>query len=119
MDMTQKISNMPTIMRQIMNLLLVLITLALSVVTFFVVQEIVLIIANHLILTSAHITVRQNNALATIRNFSAIISGLTLLSFLVFTVDYHTRRLEKPQTSKILLWTLLVEIIIIVIRLII
>lgn len=98
---------------QILNALLVLITLVLGVVTFFSIQDILLTVSAPLIINSADITVQQKYTLSTIRNFWALCGGAFLLAFLVVGLDYHLRRLGNPKTSRILWRTLVIEIIII------
>lgn len=104
--------------QKLLNIFMLIITLILSVVSFFAMLDIVLFVATLLVIQSPDSnTIQQKYTISSIRNVWGFISGCLMLAFLVISVDYHTRRLGNYKTTRILLLTLVIEIIIISIRL--
>jgi hypothetical protein len=118
--MTQKTaeSKLP-IIAQVFNGILIVVTMILGVVAFFSLLDIVIMVSLPLVVQSAEPTIQQNYMISTIRNFYLFIGGCFLLGFLIISMDYHTKRLSKRRTTRILVQTLVIELIIIGIDLII
>ena len=92
---------------------LLAIALALGVMAFFALYEIALTIGAVLIAAGGGGSVRQNYALATLRNVWLIVSGALMIVLVIGGTNYVTRRLDKPGTWRILLAILAVEMLII------
>lgn len=92
---------------------LLLITLFLGGISFFVIQDIVLVIATSLVVKSADITVQEIYTISTIRNGWMFCGGCFFLGFLIIGIDYHARKLGKMRTTRLLVITLIFELLII------
>lgn len=108
-----------SLLSKIIDGLLLLLTLILSVAVFFAIMNILLTITTILVIPKDSITVQQAYIVGAVRNFWVFFGGIFLLAFLIGHSDYHSRRLGEHKTSRILLWTFIIEIILIVIGLII
>lgn len=108
-----------TIIFKVINGLLLIITLILSIIAFFSIQDILLTIAASYVIDPTDITVQAKYTLSTVRNVWLMVGGCFLLAFFIIGIDYHPRRLGKRKTRKVLLITLAIELVIIGIRLII
>lgn len=108
-----------TIIFKVINGLLLIITLILSLIALFSIQDILLTIAASFIMDPTDITIQEKYTLSTVRNVWLMVGGCFLLAFLIMGIDYYPRRLGKRTTRKILLIILVVELIVIGIRLII
>lgn len=113
MDVTNGTKNIPDYVRKMLNVLLIVLTSVLAVVTLFAIQDILIAITAFVVARTSEpgVTVQDRYIVVTVRNFWVFIGGLILLALLMVGIDYHTRRLGNPRTTKILLWTLFVEII--------
>ena len=104
------------ILASIVNSLLLITTLVLGVIAFFSILDILITITTYLVITDPlNTTVREIYVVATVRNFWIFFGGALLLGFLVGGIDYHTRRLGKNRTTRILFWTFAIESIFIII----
>lgn len=104
---------MATLVLKIYNGLFLLLTLILAVAAFFAIMNILLSISTVIVLQTSDVTVRQLYIIATVRNAWIFVGGALLLGFLVGAFDYHSRQLGDKKTGRILLWTFLIEIVII------
>lgn len=106
-------STFPFVLK-IFNGLLLLITLILGVVVFFAILDMVFIISTAIVArTTTDATVQESYIVINIRNIWVFLGGILLLAFLIVGIDYHTKRLSNNKTSRILLWTLLIEFMVI------
>lgn len=104
---------------KVTNGLLLLASMVLSVLTFIAIQDILLALVAPLVLTGEDATVQNKYALVTLRNIWVLIGGALLLAYLVTGIEYHAKRLDQARVRRILLYTLLVEVILIVVSFII
>lgn len=111
-------SDFPLAMK-IINGVMLLVSMILAVATFFAILDLVFIISTSIVIRTGETTVQQSYIVTTARNIWVFCGGILLLGFLVGAFDYYSRRLGNEQTSRFLLWTFLVEIIIIAISLIV
>jgi len=107
------------VVRQFFNALFVIVTIILGVVAFFSLLNILLTISASLVIQSANVTVQQKYTISTVRNFYLLFGGCFLLGFLIVSIDYHMRRLSNPKTTRVLIGTFVIEVIIIGLSLII
>jgi len=107
------------VVRQLTNLLLIIVTMILGVVAFFSIMDMLMTIGASVVIQSADITTQQKYTISTIRNVWVLFGGCFLLGFLIVSIDYHTRRLNNPKTTRILMGTSAIEVIIIGLSLII
>ena len=103
----------PSLWLKLSNVLLLLITLILGVVTFFALMEIILTIAANVIVRTSEESFRQSYVLGTIRNFWLLCGGGLLLAFFIGAFEYHSKRLGNTRTRRILIGTLIIELVII------
>lgn len=119
MDMTQ---TPPIYVRKITNVVLIIVTSLLAIVTFFAIQDVLVAITAFIVAmnpTEDWVTVRDTYIVITVRNLWVFIGGILMLALLVVTTDYHSRRIGNPKTLKILLWTLGIEVFFIALSMII
>ncbi len=95
------------------TLLLLVITLALGVVTFFALQEILLTVGAFLIVENVDGSVRQRYSLIVLRNIWLLGGGALLLVFVVGSLHHFTQRLEQSRSRRMLLRILVFEILVI------
>lgn len=100
------------VVRQFSNVLLVIVTMILGVIAFFSLLDIVLTISAAIVIQTANVSVQQKYTISTIRNFYLLFCGCFLLGFLIVSMDYHTRRLSNPKTTRILMGTFMIQVII-------
>jgi len=95
------------------NGFLLVASMVLSVLTFIAIQDILLALVAPLVLNSEDATVQNKYTIVTIRNVWVLFGGTLLLAYLVTGIEYHAKRLDQERVRRILLYTLLVEIILI------
>ncbi len=99
------------VLRQLTNVLLIILTMILGVLTFFAIMDIVMTIGVLIVVQSPEITTQQKYTISTIRNIWVFFGGCLLLGFLIVCIDYHTRRLNNTKTTRILIGTFIIEAI--------
>lgn len=113
MTRTHMTTSNPSLTYKVTNGLLLLASMILSLITFIAIQDILLALVAPLILTSEDATVQNKYTLVTIRNVWVLFGGTLLLGYLVTGIEYHAKRLDQERVRRILLYTLLVEIVLI------
>jgi hypothetical protein len=116
--MLDKTKISPSLTLKMLNGLCLLITMVLAVATFFALLEIILILAENIVVRTVDTPLRQVYTVGTVRNFWFVCGGGLLLAFLVGGFDYYSRRLGNEQTRSMLLRILALEVIIIALRII-
>lgn len=101
------------LMFKIFNGILLIISLILGGITFFAILDLLITLVAPLVIGSTDSTVQEAYIFVSIRNFWMFFGGCFFLGFLVVGLDYHTRRLGNAKTRRILLVTLVIEILII------
>ena len=115
MDSTSTLSekfNPLAIAWQGVNLVLLFLMVILVPLAFFALQEIVTMLAAFFILQVGENTVREGYVVVTIRNAWACTSGVLLLGFVIYSMEQHIKHLSSLRTSKILLATIVIELLI-------
>ena len=112
MNMTKAIADMPDYVRKSLNVLLILVTSILSIVAFFALQDILTVITAFIVAHTSEpgVTTQDTYIVITMRNIWVFIGGILLLTLLIVNLDYHATRINRAKTTKILLWTLLIEV---------
>ena len=110
-DRKPKSESSPT--ARLVSLLLLALALGLAVMAFFALQEILLILGARLIAAGGADSVRQRYSLVVLRNVGAIGGGGLLIVWVIGGVNYFTRRLDRPESQRRLLWILALEMLII------
>ena len=98
---------------KVTNGLLLAASMVLSLLTFVAIQDILLALIAPLVPTPTDVTVQEKYVLVTVRNMWVLFGGCLLLAYLIIAIDYHAKRLGQERVRRILLYTLLVEIILI------
>ena len=98
---------------KVTNGLLLLASMVLSLLTFIAIQDLLLALIGPLIPNPDDVTVQEKYILVTVRNVWVLFGGALLLAYLVTGIEYHLKRLDQQRVRRILLYTLLVEIILI------
>ena len=93
--------------------LLLAAVLVLSVVAFFAVLEILLTVGALFIAGQVEGAIRQNYALASLRNVWLLVGGALLIGFVIGGLDHFARRLDEPKARRRLLWILALELLVI------
>lgn len=99
---------------RLVSLLLLALALGLAVMAFFALQEILLALGARLIAAGGGgDSIRQRYSLVALRNVGAIGGGGLLIVWVIGGVNYFTRRLDRPESQRRLLWILALEMLII------
>ena len=94
-------------------MLLLVVALALAVLSFFAMLELLLTVAALLISQTIDSTVRQRYSLVTVRNLWLLGGGALLVGLVIGGTEYFIKRLGNARSRRLLLCILLVEIVII------
>jgi DMSO reductase anchor subunit len=97
---------------KVVNGLLLLVSLILGMVTFLSVLNILAAIGSLIVVKTMDSTFQQTYTMVTIRNVWMLCGGGLLVMFIIGSAEYHSKRLDKPGTRRLLLRTLAVEAVI-------
>ena len=95
-------SSQPSRIARLSQLLALLATAGLAVLTFFSLMEIVLTLAATYIHHNVDSAVRGKYALVTVRNFYLLLGGMGLLAFMIGFFDYCVKRLGTARVWRLL-----------------
>lgn len=113
MNITELTSRTPKYIHKSLNVLLIIFTSIFAVIAFFAIQDILIAIAAFIVARTSSepwVTVRDNYVVITVRNLWVFVGGILLLILFVVNLDYHARQIGNARSTKILLWTLLLEL---------
>jgi hypothetical protein len=118
METNSKVNTDTTFQLKLLNGLLLLITCILSVVVFFGILEIIVSVANFVLIRTMDSPTQRAYTIITLRNFWMLLGGGSLAMFLIGSLEYHLKRLGNEKTRHILVKILRVEAVIIVLSVI-
>ncbi len=110
---TVRADHIPAWLTAVINIVLAVVVLALSVVTFFATLELALLVGAHVISRTNDSLVRGSYALGTLRNLWLIGGGVLTMAFVVGTLDYFFKHWRQPRARRIFMTMLAVELAII------
>lgn len=116
--MTKLPIQIPDYLHKPMNIVLIIVTSVLAIITFFAIQDILVTVTAFIVARTSSepwVTVQDTYVVITVRNVWVFIGGILMLSLLIVGLDYHSRRLDQPRTSKLLFGTLLIELFFIIV----
>ena len=105
--------NMPKKIDRLLNLALVLPVMALALVAFFSLMEILLTLSAQVIVATSDSTVRSKYALVTVRNLWLIGGGAFLVGICIFLLDYGFKHWRTLRMRRLFLRVLAVELVIV------
>jgi hypothetical protein len=122
MTTSELLDTSASVLSKVLDILLLIITLVLGVLTFLSILEILLTVGAFIVARTVdpiEESIRQKYILITIRNIWYFLGGALFLGFVVGSVDYYPRHLGETKSHRFLLTTCLIEIIIIGLHLLI
>jgi lysylphosphatidylglycerol synthetase-like protein (DUF2156 family) len=101
--------------RKILNLILLIVTTVLGIVTFFAVQDIIIEVTAYIVAQNPSEewgnTIRDTYIVISARNLWVFVGGILLLMQFIIAIEYHPKRLGQLRTTQILGITLAVELL--------
>ena len=110
---TVRADHIPAWLTAVINIVLAVVVLALSVVTYFATLELALLVGANVISRTNDSLVRGSYALGTLRNLWLIGGGVLTMAFVVGTLDYFFKHWRQPRARRIFMTMLAVELAII------
>ena len=102
---------------QLLNLVLVVSVLALTLVAFFALLELILTLAAHIIVATNDSEVSSRYALITVRNIWLIAGGATMVGIVIYLIDAAFKRWRTLGIRRLFLRVLVAELAIICLQL--
>lgn len=101
---------------RLINLALVPLVLALLLVAFFALQEVLLTVSARVIVKTMDSTVRGTYALATVRNFWLLGGGAILVGVLIYVLDYAFKHWRTQRFRRLALRIVALTLVIIALQ---
>lgn len=115
----EKRRNLAKPIDQLLNLVLILCVLALALVTFFALMELLLTVAAWVIVATNDSEVSSRYALITVRNIWLIAGGALTVGIVIYLVDVAFKRWRTAGIRRLFLRVLAVELVVIGLQLLV